>query len=195
MRFYGDPIKSSSTGRDLDETKFANATLASSSRLLQFVFTILVPITFVTLSGCDRQSRSGNLETAKKTQAAPPAEVSVVTISPKTLPVKFEAVGQTEGSREVEVRARVVESCCGAIISEGAFVKQGTLLFKIDPAPYQAALNKVKGILEQEEAQLENVKRDEERLRPLFAENAVSRKDLLVPSRECGMARIRSMGN
>ena len=78
MRFYGDPIKSSSTGRDLDETKFANATLASSSRLLQFVFTILVPITFVTLSGCDRQSRSENLETAKKTQSAPPAAVSIV---------------------------------------------------------------------------------------------------------------------
>lgn len=47
-----------------------------------------------------------------------------------------------------------MESCCGAIISEGAFVKQGTLLFKIDPAPYQAALNKVKGILEQEERNL-----------------------------------------
>jgi membrane fusion protein, multidrug efflux system len=59
------------------------------------------------LSGCDRQSRSENLEIAKKTQTASPAEVSVVTISPKTPPVKFEAVGQTESSREVEVRDRV----------------------------------------------------------------------------------------
>jgi membrane fusion protein (multidrug efflux system) len=65
--------------------------------------------------------------------------------------------------------------------SAGTVVKQGTLLFKIDPAPYQVALNKVKRILEQEEAQLEKAKRDEERLRPLFVENAVSRKDLLVP--------------
>ena len=58
--------------------------------------------------------------------------------------------------------------------SEGAFVKQGTLLIKIDPAPYEAALNKVKGILKQEEAQLEKAKRDEERLKPLFAENAAA---------------------
>jgi multidrug efflux pump subunit AcrA (membrane-fusion protein) len=61
--------------------------------------------------------------------------------------------------------------------SAGTVVKQGTLLFKIDSAPSQAALNKVKGILEQEEAQLEKAKRDERGLRPLFAENAVIRKD------------------
>jgi membrane fusion protein, multidrug efflux system len=150
---------------------------SSSPRLLQFVFTLLVPLTFITLSGCDRQNRSGNLETAKKTQAAAPAEVSVVTIAPKTLPVKFEAIGQTEGSREVEVRARVGGILLRRDYSAGTVVKQGTLLFKIDSAPSQAALNKVKGILEQEEAQLEKAKRDERGLRPLFAENAVIRKD------------------
>jgi membrane fusion protein (multidrug efflux system) len=85
----------------------------------------------------------------------------VVTISPKTLPVKFEAVGQTEGSREVEVRDRVGGILLRRYYSAGTVVKQGTLLFKIDPAPYQVALNKVKRILEQEEAQLEKAKRDE----------------------------------
>jgi multidrug efflux pump subunit AcrA (membrane-fusion protein) len=50
--------------------------------------------------------------------------------------------------------------------SEGTVVKQGTLLFKIDPAPYQAGPNKVKGILEQEEAQLEKASVMKERLRP-----------------------------
>jgi hypothetical protein len=82
------------------------------------------PIRFYDSRWCDRQSRSGNLETAKKTQAAPPAEVSVVTISPKTLPVKFEAFGQTEGSREVEVRARVGGILLRRYYSEGTVVSR-----------------------------------------------------------------------
>jgi membrane fusion protein, multidrug efflux system len=48
-------------------------------------------------------------------------------------------------------------------------VKRGTLLFKIDPAPYEATLNKLKGTLAQEEAQFEKAKRDQARLKPSSA--------------------------
>jgi hypothetical protein len=86
-----------------------------------------------------------------------------VTIEPKTISLTFKAVGQTQGSREVEVRARVGRILLRRFYTEGAFVKQGTLLFKIDPvkidpAPYQAALNRLKGGLEQEEARLEKAR-------------------------------------
>lgn len=50
----------------------------------------------------------------------------------KTLPVTFEAVGQTEGSREVEVRAREGGIVLRRLYTEGSWVKRGTLLFKID---------------------------------------------------------------
>jgi membrane fusion protein, multidrug efflux system len=103
--------------------------------------------------------------------------VTAITIEPRTLPVTFEAVGQTEGSREVEVRSRVGGILLRRFYTEGSWVKRGTPLFKIDPAPYEAALNKLTGTLAQEEAQLDKAKRDEARLKPLFAENAVSRKD------------------
>ena len=126
--------------------------------------------------------------------SCPSPEVNAITIAPKTLPVTFEAVGQTEGSREVEVRARVGGILLRRFYNEGSWVKQGTALFKIDPAPYEAALNKLKGTLAQEEAQLEKAKRDEARLKPLFEENAVSRKDYedAVSARETAQARVQS---
>ena len=174
--------------------KSANATPTSSPRLLRLVLAILILLTSSALSGCDREGQSLSSDAAKKTEAAPPTEVSAITIAPKTLPVTFEAVGQTDGSREVEVRSRVGGILLRRFYSEGNWVKQGTLLFKIDPAPYEAALNKLKGTLEQEEAQLEKAKRDEARLKPLFAENAVSRKDYedAVSARETASARVQT---
>jgi membrane fusion protein, multidrug efflux system len=120
--------------------------------------------------------------------------VTAITIEPRTLPVTFEAVGQTEGSREVEVRSRVGGILLRRFYTEGSWVKRGTPLFKIDPAPYEAALNKLTGTLAQEEAQLDKAKRDEARLKPLFAENAVSRKDYedAVSARETATARVQS---
>ena len=82
--------------------------LASSPRLLRLVLAIFISLTLA-LGGCDRDGQSGNSET-KKSEAAP-AEVNAVTIVAKTLPVTFEAVGQTEGSREVEVRSRAPSLC------------------------------------------------------------------------------------
>ncbi len=166
----------------------------SYPRLLRLILAILILLSSSVLSGCDRESRGVSSDTAGKTETAPPTEVSAITIAPKTLPVTFEAVGQTEGSREVEVRARVGGILLRRFYNEGSWVKQGTALFKIDPAPYEAALNKLNGTLEQEEAQLEKAKRDEARLKPLFAENAVSRKDYedAVSARETAQARVQS---
>src|SRR4051794_25247789 len=70
----------------------------------------------------------------------PPPEVSVVAIEPKALPIAFEYVGQTAGSREVEVRARVAGILLSRNFKEGAPVKQGESLYSIDPAPFLTAL-------------------------------------------------------
>ena len=70
----------------------------------------------------------------------PPAEVNAVTVAPAALPVSFEYVGQTAGSREVEVRARVTGIMISRNFKEGGPVTKGQSLFLIDPAPFQAAL-------------------------------------------------------
>ena len=55
----------------------------------------------------------------------PPAQVSTMTVAPKALPAPFEYTGQTAGSREVEVRARVRGILVSRNFTEGGSVKQG----------------------------------------------------------------------
>jgi membrane fusion protein, multidrug efflux system len=107
----------------------------------------------------------------------PPPEVSVVTVQPKSLPVAYEYVGQTAGSREVEVRARVTGILLARNFTEGETVSQGQSLFTIDPAPYEAVLNRAQADVAAAEARLKQAKRNAARLKPLYAEKAVSQKE------------------
>jgi membrane fusion protein (multidrug efflux system) len=107
----------------------------------------------------------------------PPAEVSAVTVDAKSLPVAFEYVGQTAGSREVEVRARVTGILLKRNFEEGARVKKGQSLFTIDRAPYEAALARGQADVAAAEARAEQAARNAARLKPLYAEKAVSQKD------------------
>ena len=70
----------------------------------------------------------------------PAAEVNAMTVEPKTFPVAYEYVGQTAGSREVEVRARVIGILMSRNFKEGGRVEKGQSLYTIDPAPFQAVL-------------------------------------------------------
>jgi membrane fusion protein (multidrug efflux system) len=66
------------------------------------------------------------------------------------LPQEVEVSGQVEGTREVEVRARVTGILLTQSYREGESVKAGDLLFKIDPAPYEITLSLAKAQLAQE---------------------------------------------
>ena len=68
----------------------------------------------------------------------PPADVTLMTVEAKSIPVTFEYVGQALGSKEVEVRARVGGILEKRLFKEGAPVKSGQPLFVIDPKPYEA---------------------------------------------------------
>jgi len=108
----------------------------------------------------------------------PPAAVSTMTVQPKAVLAPFEYTGQTAGSREVEVRARVRGILVARNFTEGGTVKKGQSLYTIDPAPFRAALAKADADLAGALARLEQAKRNAARLRPLYAEKAVSQKDL-----------------
>jgi membrane fusion protein (multidrug efflux system) len=107
----------------------------------------------------------------------PAPEVNVVAVAPRTLPVTYEYVGQAAGSREVEVRARVTGILLKRNFDEGGKVEQGQSLFTIDPAPYEAVLNRAQADVAAAEARLEQAKRNAARLKPLYAEKAVSQKE------------------
>jgi membrane fusion protein (multidrug efflux system) len=107
----------------------------------------------------------------------PPSEVSVITVAPKALPVAYEYVGQTAGSREVEVRARVTGILLSRNFEEGGPVRKGQSLYTIDPAPIQAALARAQADVAAAEARLDQARRNAARLEPLRAEKAVSQKE------------------
>ena len=124
----------------------------------------------------------------------PPPEVTTMTVAPKAIPVSFEYVGQTAGSREVEVRARVTGILLKRNFEEGGPVKQGQSLFTIDPAQFEAAVTRAQADVAAAEARLEQAKRNVARFKPLYAEKAVSQKDYddAVSAEQIGAADVKA---
>lgn len=106
----------------------------------------------------------------------PPVEVQVATVLRRDLPVFIENIGQTLGSQEVEVRARVEGFLDTVNFREGSFVKKGDLLYTIDPRNLEAALAQAKGQLARAKADLARASQDVARYRPLIAQNAIPRQ-------------------
>jgi membrane fusion protein (multidrug efflux system) len=116
-----------------------------------------------------------------KPAAAPPPkppEVTVITVTPRDTPVAFEFVAETQSSREVEIRARVDGFLDKRLYTEGQPVRAGQVLFQMDRKPFEAALVSAQGQLAQQQARLGVMEHNLARVRPLAAQNAVSKKDL-----------------
>lgn len=110
--------------------------------------------------------------------APPPSAVTVTTVEPREVAVTYEYVGQTEGYREVEVRARVNGIVLRRNFKEGAAVTRGQSLFTIDPAPFQVTVARAEADLGVAQARLEQARRDVARLKPVIEAKAVSQKEL-----------------
>ena len=101
----------------------------------------------------------------------PPAEVTVVTVRPEAVPEQFEFAGQVEPYRRVEVRARVEGIILARPFTEGAIVRPGQLLYRLDAVRYEAAFRSA-------QARFDNAKRTLDRLQPLLAQHAVAQQDV-----------------
>lgn len=110
---------------------------------------------------------------------APPApEVLVETVKAEALPLEFEYSARTAGFREVQVRAQVSGILQERTYQEGSQVKQGQVMFRIDPRTYQAALARAKGALAQEQARYRQTERDLKRIRELQKKGFASESEL-----------------
>lgn len=83
-----------------------------------------------------------------------PLEVEVVQVQQQDVPIYSEWIGTTDGMVNAEIRAQVSGYILRKAYTEGAFVRQGQLLFEIDPRPLQAVLNQAKGDLARAESQV-----------------------------------------
>ena len=107
----------------------------------------------------------------------PPAEVGVVTVTPGDVGLVTELPGRLEASRVAEVRARAAGILQQRVFREGSDVKAGQLLFRIDAAPYAAALQSAEASLARAQANRTQATALANRYKPLVAENAISQQE------------------
>ena len=133
---------------------------------------MLVVIAGMVVSGCTKkepaEQASGNM---------PPMPVSVLKLEAVSVPISAEAVAQTEGAKEVEIRPRVGGILLKKMFEEGAPVKAGQLMFLIDPVPFQIALANAKAQLAQQQARVEQTRREAARLESLLATQSISQRE------------------
>lgn len=121
---------------------------------------------------------SGGCDRHEKSQVPPPVqEVSAVTVQPQQVMLTTELPGRTSAHLVSEIRPQVSGLIQKRLFTEGAYVKSGQILYQIDPAPFQAALDNANASLGRAEANLPAVRSRAERFLALLADKAVSRQD------------------
>jgi membrane fusion protein (multidrug efflux system) len=113
----------------------------------------------------------------QKPPQMPPVEVGALEVNPRSLALTLEHAAQLRGVREVEVRARVSGILLKRMYQEGARVKEGDLLFRIDPAPFQAVVAKARADMGVQQANVQNTRRERDRIVPLYDQRLVSLRD------------------
>jgi membrane fusion protein (multidrug efflux system) len=122
------------------------------------------------VAGCSKDAA------APTVRPAPP--VVVMAVTPRSIPMVPSFVAQTESSRQVNIVARVSGFLDTIAYREGALVKEGDLMFQLDPKPFQAQLDAAKGELQSQQARLATAKANFDRVKPLAEQNALSQSDL-----------------
>ncbi|WP_068469031.1 efflux RND transporter periplasmic adaptor subunit [Candidatus Protochlamydia phocaeensis] len=121
------------------------------------------------LAGCKKEA----------TPSAPaferPLPVAVGQVMKQDVPVYIEAIGNVSAFNSVEIRPQVVGRIIDIRIKGGDDVQAGTVLYRIDPVPYQLALEKAKATLVRDEAELEFARHKVERYSTLLKGNYVSK--------------------
>jgi membrane fusion protein (multidrug efflux system) len=113
----------------------------------------------------------------KKEQVKATPEVSVVALQPERVALTFELPGRTSAFLMAEVHPQVNGIVQKRLFTEGSDVKEGELLYQIDPRPYQAAYDTAAAALARAEANLPAIRKRAERFKELLTVNAVGQQD------------------
>jgi len=135
---------------------------------LKYSVVLVALIGGLLLAGCERQ------------QAPPPSpvpEVAVATVQPRKVMLSTELPGRTSPYRIAEIRPQVSGLILKRLFTEGSDVVAGQVLYQIDPAPFQAALDNAEAALAKAEANLPPIRLRVERYRELLTDKAVSQQD------------------
>jgi membrane fusion protein (multidrug efflux system) len=122
------------------------------------------------LAGCDNKGAPP--------PPRPAPQVTVVTVKPQSIPYIATFVAQTESSQQVDIVARVSGFLDKIAYQEGELVKEGKVLFQIDPKPFRAQLESARGELLAQQARHTTAAANLKRVKPLAEQRALPQADL-----------------
>ncbi len=140
-----------------------DARLRNLSYIFVVLFLLLIGV------GCEKKPTSA---------APPPPEVEIASVEVQDVPIYSEWVAQLNGDTNAQITPKVQGYLLRQAYREGFPVRKGDLLFEIDPRPFQAALDQMKGQLAVAEADLTRANTDVIRDTPLAEQNAIPQKQL-----------------
>jgi len=142
----------------------------ASTQFRVAMYSISMGFPIVLLTACFGQ--------APQPPAPPVPEVEVITVTSQKIPDETDFIGQAEAFRPVEIRPQVSGIIKKISFTEGRNVKAGDKLYLIDPVPFRAVYLSSKARVDQAKARLTQAKQDLARVRPLLAQQAVSKKNV-----------------
>lgn len=150
--------------------------MMSPPPLLRLRLALALAPALLLLVGCGGQAPASGGGKAGKGAKGGTAPVLVATAERKVVPLAIEAIGAVEPIRTTAVRSQVTGTLLKRVIREGQDVKQGDLLFEIDPRPFRNALQSAEAELQKVRVQLETARAQVARYRGLSADQMVSRE-------------------
>ncbi|MEB4592959.1 efflux RND transporter periplasmic adaptor subunit [Candidatus Thiothrix sp. Deng01] len=143
-------------------------------RRMQIAPALTGVLLFLALAGCQPDKDAAGKPAAGGGQ---PPKVDVKTLRTQQIELKETSSGRVSAFREAEVRPQVSGIIQKRLFVEGGVVKQGDLLYQVDPAPYQAALESAQASLAVAEANVDSTRNKAERYQSLASQAAVSKQD------------------
>ncbi|MFL5067092.1 MAG: efflux RND transporter periplasmic adaptor subunit [Xanthobacteraceae bacterium] len=137
--------------------------------MMRGIFLSLLLFAAQALVGCDGKPAASSVP--------PPPSVAVARPLQKVINEWDEFTGRFTAVETVEVRARVSGFIDSIHFKEGQIVKQGDLLFVIDPRPYRIAVEQAKADVDRAKAKLDIAKLDVQRAAPLVRSQAVTERE------------------
>ncbi len=168
---------------DVTESKLLRSTARAASPLLPAYFRALVraaassAIAAVLATGCGSTEAGPGGAHGGPGGPGGPVEVDVLRVTPTQATLTQDLPGRTSAFRVAEVRARVSGIVLKRLFTEGADVKEGQVLYEIDPAPYQAALDSALGTLARAKANAATARTKEQRYAQLVSARAASKQE------------------
>lgn len=151
----------------------------------------LIGLSFLMSSACSSPSNNGGRPAAG---GGPAVLIVAAEAVQKDVPIQIKAIGEAEAYSTVAVKAQVTGEITAVFFQEGQDVKQGDILFTIDPQPYDIALKQAQALLEKDKAQLKEAEADAQRYKDLVAKEYVTREqnDKILSNRDVLAASIKA---